>query len=112
MKMILAFIQPHRADQVTRALCRLPGFPGLTVAEARGFGHEKLEEEHDAREQLTDFTPTLRLESVIDDTTADEVIQAIIDAAHTGGKGDGKIFVLPVEQAIRVRTGERGPHVV
>ena len=112
MKMILAFVQPHRIDRVTRAVSHIKGFPGMTVSEARGFGKEKLQGEHDTREQLTDFTPTARIDTVVDNALVEAVLQAVIDSAHTGEHGDGKIFVLPVEQAIRVRTKERGPHVI
>ena len=112
MKMILAFIPPHRLDRVTRALEHVEGFPGMTVAPAEGFGKEKLRESHDVRDQLKDFTPTVRLECVVDDTMADPVVEAVMEAAHTGGRGDGKIFVLPVEEAVRIKTRERGAHAV
>jgi nitrogen regulatory protein P-II 1 len=112
MKMILAFIPPHRLDRVTRALEHLDGFPGMTVTASQGFGHEKLEESHDAREQLTDFTGTVRVESVVQDAMAEDVLGAIIAAAHTGTAGDGKIFVLPVDNAVRIKTKERGVHAV
>ena len=112
MKMILAFIPPHRLDRVTRALEHLERFTGMTVTAAEGFGHEKLTEAQDVRGQLEDFTPTVRVESVVDDAMADAVVEAVVEAAHTGARGDGKIFVLPVEEAVRIKTRERGAHVV
>ena len=112
MKMILAFLQPHRLDRVTRALEHVEGFPGMTVTASQGFGHEKLDEAHDTREQLTDFTPTVRVELVVRDRIVNEVVETIVDAAHTGSRGDGKIFVLPVEEAVRIKTRERGAHAV
>ena len=112
MKMILAFLPPHRLDRVTRALGHVDGFSGMTVTRAQGFGREKLEDPHDAREQLTDFTDTVRVEAVVPDGIVDEAVAAIVEAAHTGSRGDGKIFVLPVGDAIRIKTKRRGPHAV
>lgn len=112
MKMILAFLQPHRLDRVTRALEHVVGFPGMTVTASQGFGHEKLDEPHDTREQLTDFTGTVRVESVVQDGMVDEVVEAISEAAHTGSRGDGKVFVLPVERAVRIKTKEEGQDAV
>lgn len=112
MKMILAFIPPHRLDRVTRALEHIDGFTGMTVTAAEGFGREKLTEPQNVRGQLEDFTPTVRVESVVDDGLADAVVEAVVDAAHTGSRGDGKVFVLPVEVAVRIKTGEKGEHAV
>ncbi len=112
MKMILAFVPPHRLDRVTRALKHVEGFRGMTVTEGQGFGRERLEEEHDSRDQLTDTTPTARLEVVVPASLAEEVVTAIVEASHTGAAGDGKIFVLPVEQAVRIRTREYGPDAI
>lgn len=112
MKMILAFLPPHRLDRVTRALEHVDGFPGMTVTKSRGFGHEKLEDPDEGREQLIDFTETVRVEAVVPDGMVDEAVEAIVEAAHTGNRGDGKIFVLPVEGAIRIKTRERGPRAV
>ena len=109
--MILAFIQPHRLDRVTRALAHVEGFPGMTVSPAEGFGHEKLEEKHDTRDQLRDFTKTIRLETVVDDLVVEAVLRTIVDASHTGGRGDGKIFLFEVREGIRIKTRERGPDV-
>lgn len=113
MKMILAFIPPHRLDRVTRALLHVEHLPGVTVTEARGFGREKVEEDPaDARADLTDFTPSVRVEAVVPDTLVEAIVEAIVEAAHTGNRGDGKIFVLPVEDAIRIKTRERGAAAV
>ena len=112
MKMILAFIPPHRLDRVTRALEHIDRFPGMTVSEARGFGHEKLGSSHDVRDQLKDFTEAARVECVVPDSMAQEAIEAVRSATHTGGRGDGKLFVVPVLEGLRIKTGERGPGVV
>lgn len=111
MKMILAFIPPHRLDRVTRSLEHVEGFPGMSVSDARGFGHEKLSGSHDVRDQLEDFTEAVRIESVVPDGMTEEVIEAVRSATHTGGRGDGKLFVLPVMEGLRIKTGERGPDV-
>lgn len=113
MKMIIAFIQPHRLDRVTRALEHVVAFPGMTVTEARGFGREKLEvEAEDRRASLEDYTDTVRIEVVAHDGQVDAVVKAITEAAHTGQRGDGKVFVLPVERAVRIHTGEEGEGAV
>lgn len=111
MKMILALIQPHRLDRVTRALQHIERFPGMTVGDARGFGHEKLNPAQGVRAQLKDFTETTRIETVVGDGMVDQVIAAITAAAKTGGHSDGKIFVLPVEEGVRISTDQRGPDV-
>lgn len=113
MKMIIAFIQPHRLDRVTRALEHVVGFPGMTVTESRGFGREKVEvEAEDRRASLEDYTETARIEVVAHDGQVEGILAAIHDAAHTGQRGDGKVFVLPVEAALRIKTGERGEAAV
>lgn len=113
MKMIIAFIQPHRLDRVTRALEHVAGFPGMSVTESRGFGREKLEvEAEDHRASLEDYTHTTRIDVVAHDGQVDGVLAAITDAAHTGQRGDGKIFVLPVERAVRIKTREEGEPAV
>lgn len=111
MKMILAFIPPHRLDRVTRALEHVTNFPGMSVSDARGFGHEKLSRTHDVRGQLEDFTEAVRIECVVPDAMAEDVIEAVRSATHTGGRGDGKLFVLSVLEGLRIKTGERGPNV-
>ena len=112
MNMILAFLPPHRVDPVARMLQRLEGFPGMTVTEARGHGHEKVTDEQDSRAQMTDFTPTMRLETIVRDSLVEPVIAAIFEAAHTGSRGDGKVYVLPVSDALRIKTGTRGESAV
>lgn len=113
MKMILAYVPPHRLDGVTRALEHLGDLPGMTVTDARGFGREKLEvEARDRRAGLLDYTDVVRVEVCVPDGQVDPVLDAITEAARTGQRGDGKIFVLPVERGRRIRTGEEGEAVV
>ncbi len=111
MKMILALIQPHRLDRVTRALQHIEGFPGMTVSDARGFGHERLDPAQGARADLKDFTETTRIETVVGNGMVDQVVVAITSAAKSGGHSGGKIFVLPVEEGVRISTDQRGPNV-
>jgi nitrogen regulatory protein PII len=114
MKLVLAYIQPHRLDAVRRGLEHLPHFPGMTVTAAQGFGREKTEEAapRDASEALTDFTEAVRIETVVHDEQVDDVLVAIMNAAHTGQRGDGKVFVLPVERALRIKTMAEGSAAV
>ena len=113
MKMIIAFIQPHRLDRVTRALEHVAAFPGMTVTESRGFGREKVEvETEDRRASLKDYTDTARIEVVAHAGQVDGILAAITEAAHTGQRGDGKIFVLPVDRALRIKTREEGEAAV
>jgi len=112
MNMILAFLPPHRLDKVALRLRKLEGFPGMTVTEARGHGREKLLDEHDARDELTDFTSTVRVEVVVPDELVAPVLDTIYEAAHTGARGDGKVYVLPVSDALRIKTGQRGEAAV
>lgn len=105
MKLVLAYVPPHHLDRVTRALLHAAHVPGLTVVDARGFGREKGEASDESpREELTDFTPMRRLEIVAPDEEIGGIIETIMDAAHTGSRGDGKIFVLPVERSFRIKT--------
>ena len=113
--MIQAVIQPFKLDQVTRALENLDGFSGMTVAPVRGFGQEKLAipDVTDAalrrRETLDDFTSKLRLDVVVSGRhLADDVIAVIARTAHTGNRGDGKIFMWPLARVLRVRTMQEG----
>ena len=112
MNMVLAFLPPHRVDKLALRLRRLPGFPGMTVSEARGHGYEKVLDEHDSRGQLTDFTPTARVEIMLPDDLVEPVLSTIYEASHTGARGDGKVYVLPVTDALRIKTGERGTGAV
>ena len=106
MKLILAVIQPFKLDDVRDALTPL-GVQGLTVSEVKGFGRQKGQTEiYRGAEYHVNFLPKVKIEVVVPDTLADQVVEAIIKAANTGKIGDGKIFVLPVERAVRIRTGE------
>ena len=109
MKEVRAFVQPFLIDKITAALLELPGFPGMSVSDLRGFGRGmKSSASHSLQEELQEFTHKLRLEIFVRDDMAVKVAEAVAAAAHTGNRGDGKVFILAVEQAIRIRTGERG----
>ena len=108
MKYIIAVIQPHRLDPVREALSGI-GVQGLTVSEVRGFGRQKGQTEiYRGAEYVMQFVPKIKLEIAVDDDITDRVVEAIGSAARTGRIGDGKLFVLPLEGAMRVRTGEMG----
>ena len=112
MKKIEAIIKPFKLDDVKEALSQV-GVEGLTVTEVKGFGRQKGHTElYRGAEYVVDFLPKIKLEIVVRDEIVERVIHAISDAANTGKIGDGKIFVLPLEEAIRIRTGERGPAAV
>ena len=109
MKKVEAIIKPFKLDEVKEALQDI-GIQGLSVIEAKGFGRQKGHTElYRGAEYVVDFLPKVKLEVVVDDNMLDQVLDAITNAAKTGKIGDGKIFVSPVEQAIRIRTGEAGP---
>jgi nitrogen regulatory protein P-II 1 len=106
MKKVEAVIKPFKLDEVKEALHEI-GVSGITVTEAKGFGRQKGHTElYRGAEYIVDFLPKVRLEVVVDDGLVDRVVEAIATAARTGRIGDGKIFVSPVERAIRIRTGE------
>lgn len=108
MKKIEAIIKPFKLDEVKEALHEV-GVSGITVTEAKGFGRQKGHTElYRGAEYVVDFLPKVKIEVVLDDDMVDAAIEAIISAAKTDKIGDGKIFVSPVEQAIRIRTGESG----
>ncbi|MAK56487.1 MAG: transcriptional regulator [Pusillimonas sp.] len=108
MKLITAIIKPFKLDEVREALAEI-GVSGLTVAEVKGFGRQKGHTElYRGAEYVVDFLPKIRIDVVLPAAMVDEAVEAIIKAAHTGKIGDGKIFVMPVEQSIRIRTGESG----
>ncbi|MBI1265564.1 MAG: P-II family nitrogen regulator [Alphaproteobacteria bacterium] len=108
MKKIEAIIKPFKLDDVKEALQEI-GLQGLTVTEAKGFGRQKGHTElYRGAEYVVDFLPKIKIELVLPDARVDAAIEAIINAAQTGRIGDGKIFVMPVEAAIRIRTGETG----
>jgi nitrogen regulatory protein P-II 2 len=108
MKLIVAIIQPHRLDAVREALTAI-GIQGMTVSEVRGYGRQKGHTEiYRGAEYKIAFLPKLKLEIALADSRADDAIGAIAQATRTGKIGDGKIFVLDLEQSLRVRTGETG----
>ena len=112
MKKIEAIIKPFKLDEVKDALNEI-GLKGITVVEAKGFGRQKGHTElYRGAEYVVDFLPKVKLEIVLDDALVERAIEAIQRAAHTGRIGDGKIFVTQVEEAIRIRTGERGVEAV
>jgi len=112
MKKVEAIIKPFKLDEVKEALQGI-GLQGLTVCEVKGFGRQKGHTElYRGAEYVVDFLPKIKLEVVVPDELVDKVIEAITGAANTGRIGDGKIFVLPVEEAIRIRTNERGADAV
>ncbi|MFP4252818.1 MAG: P-II family nitrogen regulator [Guyparkeria sp.] len=108
MKLITAIIKPFKLDDVREALGGV-GVKGITMTEVKGFGRQKGHTElYRGAEYVVDFLPKVKLEMVVDDSLADQVIEVITNAASTGKIGDGKIFVSPIEEAIRIRTGETG----
>ncbi|MET8133880.1 MULTISPECIES: P-II family nitrogen regulator [unclassified Streptomyces] len=109
MKLITAVVKPHRLDEVKTALQEL-GVHGLTVTEASGYGRQRGHTEvYRGAEYRVDLVPKVRIEVVVEDAVADAVIDAVVKAAQTGKIGDGKVWSVPVETVVRVRTGERGP---
>jgi nitrogen regulatory protein P-II 1 len=112
MKKIEAFIKPFKLDDVKSALMEI-GIKGLTVSEVKGFGRQKGHTElYRGSEYRVDFLPKSKLEIVVTDEEVDRVVETIVKVAKTGSIGDGKIFILPVEDAIRIRTGESGDSVL
>ena len=112
MKQITAVIKPFKLDEVREALAAV-GVNGLTVTEVKGFGRQKGHTElYRGAEYVVDFLPKVKVELVVADDVAEHAIEAVVKAARTGKIGDGKIFVTPVEQVIRIRTGETGPDAV
>ena len=112
MRKIEAVIKPFKLDEVKEALHDV-GLQGITVTEAKGFGRQKGHTElYRGAEYVVDFLPKVKIELVLEDNMADRAIEAIQQAAHTGRIGDGKIFVSQIEDAIRIRTGERGGEAI
>ena len=112
MKFITAIIKPFKLDEVREALSAI-GVQGITVTEVKGFGRQKGHTElYRGAEYVVDFLPKVKLEVAIGDDMLDRVIEAISKAANTGKIGDGKIFVVSLEQAIRIRTGETGTDAI
>ncbi len=112
MKKIEAIIKPFKMDEVKEALHAV-GISGMTVSEVKGFGRQKGHREvYRGAEYIVEFQPKLKIEVVVESEIASQVVETIIKAAGTGKIGDGKIFVLPVEEVIRIRTGERGANAI
>jgi nitrogen regulatory protein P-II 1 len=112
MKKIEAVIKPFKLDDVKEALTQL-GVVGMTVTEVRGFGRQKGHTElYRGSEYTIDFLPKVKVEGIVSDHLADKVVSTIVAAARTGSIGDGKVFVLPLEESIRIRTGETGEAAV
>jgi nitrogen regulatory protein P-II 1 len=112
MKLVTAIVKPFRLDEVKTALQEL-GVQGLTVTEASGYGRQRGHTEvYRGAEYRIDLVPKIRIEVVVEDADLDPVIDAIVGAAQTGKIGDGKVWAVPVETVVRVRTGERGPDAV
>mgnify|MGYP003314747667 CR=1 FL=1 len=112
MKKIEAIIKPFKLDEIKEALQDV-GLQGITVIEAKGFGRQKGHTElYRGAEYVVDFLPKVKIEAAIDNALQDQVIDAISKSANTGKVGDGKIFVMALEEAVRIRTGETGPGAV
>ncbi len=112
MKLIIAIIKPFKLEEVKSALTEI-GIEGMTVTEVKGFGRQKGHTEiYRGSEYTVDFLPKVKLEIAVADAAANKAVEAIVKAAHTGKIGDGKIFVTPVEQVIRIRTGETDENAV
>ncbi|MCP4469198.1 MAG: P-II family nitrogen regulator [Gammaproteobacteria bacterium] len=108
MKLVAAIIKPFKLDDVRSALSEI-GVQGLTVYEVKGFGRQKGHTElYRGAEYVVDYIPKVKIEIAIDDDQLDAVVDAIIESARTGKIGDGKIFIMPLENAVRVRTSETG----
>lgn len=112
MKLVTAIVKPFKLDDVREALSEI-GVQGITVTEVKGFGRQKGHTElYRGAEYVVDFLPKVKIEVAIADTSVDQVIEAITNAANTGKIGDGKIFVSPLEQVVRIRTGETGEEAI
>ena len=112
MKKIEAIIQPFKLDDVKQALNEF-GIQGMTISEVKGYGRQRGHKEiYRGAEYVVDFVPKIKIEIVVDATQADAVVEEIRSVANTGKIGDGKIFVFPIEEAIRVRTGEKGKDAI
>ena len=109
MKEIKAIIRPFKLLEVTEELHKIEGLPGVTVSEIKGFGKSRAKNSKDKIVfEMVEFVPRIKLEVVVHDEMADDVVNVIQKVAHTGNTGDGKIFVIPVEETVKIRTNERG----
>ena len=112
MKKIEAIIKPFKLDDVKEALNEI-GIQGMTISEVKGYGRQKGHKEiYRGAEYVVDFIPKIKIEVIVESARVDQVVEMIRTSANTGKLGDGKIFVIPVEQVIRVRTGERGKDAI
>ncbi len=112
MKKIEAIIKPFKLDEVKDALQEID-VQGITVSEVKGYGRQKGHTElYRGAEYVVDFVPKIKLETVVEDERVEQVIETIVQTAHTGKIGDGKIFVSPIDDAVRIRTGERGEDAI
>ena len=112
MKKIEAIIKPFKLDDVKEALNGI-GIKGMTISEVKGYGRQKGHTEiYRGAEYVVDFLPKIKMEIIVNADQVDQVIETVVEAARTGKIGDGKIFVLPVEQIVRVRTGETGREAI
>jgi nitrogen regulatory protein P-II 1 len=112
MKLIIAIIKPFKLDEVKEALHEI-GIEGITVSEVKGFGRHKGHTElYRGAEYVVDFIPKVKLEIAIGDDLVAKVVETIAATAKTGRIGDGKIFVMPLDEAVRIRTGEKGPEAI
>ncbi len=112
MKLIKAIIKPFKLEEVKDALAEV-GVEGMTVSEVKGFGRQKGHTEiYRGSEYTVDFLPKVKIEVAITDGAVSKVVDTIVSAAQTGKIGDGKVFVLPIEEAVRIRTGEKGDEAV
>ena len=111
-KLVTVIIKPFKLDDVKSAL-EQSGVAGITVSEVRGFGRQGGHTEvYRGTEYAIDFVPKTRVEAVVDDARVERVVEAVVAAARTGKIGDGKVWVTPVEQIVRIRTGEKGPDAI
>jgi nitrogen regulatory protein P-II 1 len=108
MKHVWAIIQPHKLSDVSLVLRRMPGVSGMTVTDARGWGRGKRQDEASHRDEARDFEAHVRVDVTCTAGIAEDVATAIQRAAHTGFRGDGVVYISPIEDAIRISTGERG----
>ncbi len=112
MKLIKAIIKPFKLEEVKEALSEI-GVEGMTVSEVKGFGRQKGHTEiYRGSEYTVDFLPKVKLEIAVGDDMATKVIDAIVGSSKTGKIGDGKIFIIPIDEAVRIRTGEKGEEVI
>ncbi len=112
MKLITAVVKPFKLDDVRTALSEV-GVQGMTVTEVKGFGRQKGHTElYRGAEYVVDFLPKVKVELAVDDSQVEQAVEAITKAAQTGKIGDGKIFISPLEEVIRIRTGETGPDAI